>query len=103
MKINDFLNASLLLEEARGSEPEKGSIRDALAVCYYNMGFYNYSMVQFDKAIQIDAANDFAHYGIGLCLIKENKTKRALGHFKIASFMRPGSYTYEQAIKRYNR
>ena len=102
MKKNDFLNASLLLEGAREIEPEKGSIREALAICYFNMGLYSSSMDHFDKAIQIDASNDFAHYGMGLCLIKENKVNLALGHFKIARFMKPGSDIYKQALKRYS-
>jgi tetratricopeptide (TPR) repeat protein len=103
MNKNDFLNASILLEEASQHEPEKGSIREALGICYYNMGFYDSSRSHFDKAIEIDATNDFAHYGMGLCLIKENKLNRALGYLKIASFMRPDSEVYKKVLKRYNR
>jgi len=103
MDRNDFLNASLFLERAKVFEPGKGSIREALGICYYNMGFYGSSRKHFDKAIEIDAANDFAHYGMGLCLIKERKISRALGYLKIASFMKPGSEVYKKALKRYNR
>ena len=103
MRKRDFLNASILLEEAIRYEPEKGSIRDALGICYYNMGFYDSSRDHFDKAIEIDAVNDFAHYGMGLCLIKGNKLNRALGYLKIASFMRPDSEVYRRVLKRYNR
>lgn len=103
MGRNDFLNASLFLEEAIEYESEKGSIREALGICYYNMGFYSSSRNHFDKAIEIDAANDFAHYGMGLCLIKENKISRALGYLKIASFMKPESEVYRRVLKRYNR
>jgi len=103
MENNDFINASILLEEAVQHEPEKGSIREALAICYFNMGFYDSSRNHFDKAIEIDAANDFAHYGMGLCLIKENKINRALGYLKIASFMKPDSKIYRKVLKRYNR
>ena len=103
MEKNDFLNASIMLEEAKEYEPEKGSIREALGICYYNMGFYKSSRDQFDKAIEIDASNDFAHYGMGLCLIKEKKLNRALGYLKIASFMRPDSELYRKVLKRYNR
>jgi tetratricopeptide (TPR) repeat protein len=103
MKNNDFLNASLLLEKAVGLEPEKGSVREALAICYYNMGFYSSSKSHFIKALQIDASNDFAHYGMGMCLLKEKSFSRALGHFKIAKFMKPGFRIYEDAIRRFNR
>jgi tetratricopeptide (TPR) repeat protein len=103
MKKNDFLNASLLLEKAVAQEPEKGSIREALAICYFNMGFYGPSKAHFDRALQIDASNDFAHYGMGMCLLKEKSFNRALGHFKIAKFMKPGLRIYEDAIRRYNK
>lgn len=103
MDKNDFLNASLFLEEARQHEPEKGSIREALGICYYNMGFYESSRNHFDKAIDIDATNDFAHYGMGLCLIKEKRINRALGYLKIASFMKPDSKIYRKVLERYNR
>ena len=91
------------MEEAIEYESEKGSIREALGICYYNMGFYSSSRNHFDKVIEIDAANDFAHYGMGLCLIKENKINRALGYLKIASFMKPESEVYRRVLKRYNR
>ena len=103
MKKNDFLNASFLLEKAKNREPEKSSIREALAISYFNMGFYRSAKKNFDKAIAIDATNDFAHYGMGLCLVKENKLNRALGHFKIAKFMKPNSPVYNKAVKRYKR
>jgi tetratricopeptide (TPR) repeat protein len=103
MRKKDFLNASILLEDVKNSEPEKGSIREALGICYFNMGFYGSSRSHFDKAIEIDASNDFAHYGMGLCLIKENKINNALGYLKIASFMRPDSEIYRKVLRRYNR
>lgn len=103
MDEHDYLNASLLLEKAKEYEPEKGSIREALGICYFNMGFYKSSRNHFDKAIEIDATNDFAHYGMGLCLIKENRINRAIGYLKIASFMRPDSEMYKMVLKRYNR
>ena len=90
-------------KKQRDMNQRKGSIMEALGICYYNMGFYGSSMEHFDKAIGIDAVNDFAHYGMGLCLIKEKKVNRALGHLKIASFMRPDSEVYKKVLKRYNR
>lgn len=103
MEENDFLNASLLLEKAREHEPDKGSIREALGICYYNMGFYDSSREHFDRAIEIDAVNDFAHYGMALCLIKKDSINLALGHLKIASFMKPDSKRYKNLLRRYNR
>ncbi len=100
---NDHLKAIMLFEKAIVIEPEKGSIREAIATSYFNCGLYPAAKSNFQKAVSIDAANDFAHYGLGLCLVKEGKIKTAMGHFKIAAAMKPLNETYRNAVKRYNR
>ena len=67
------------------------------------MGLYKSAKKNFGKAIDIDAVNDFAHFGMGLCLVKENKMNMAVGHFKIARFMKPNSPIYNRAVKRYKK
>ena len=98
-----FLEAIMLLEKAKNFEPEKGSIREVLASAYYNCGFYVSAKKNFIRALKIDAANDFAHYGLGLCLIKENKITEALGHFKIAFFMKPDSKKYREILDKFTK
>jgi len=98
-----FLEAIMLLEKAKIFEPEKGSIREALASAYYNCGFYIPAKKNFIRALKIDAANDFAHYGLGLCLIKEKKITEALGHFKIAFFMKPNSKKYKEILDKFTK
>ena len=95
-----FLDAIMVLEKAKDSEPKKGSIREALATAYYNCGLYQPAKKNFVKALEIDAANDFAHYGLGMCLIREKKLNKAVGHFKIASAMKPGSKKYKEILKK---
>ena len=102
-KQNDHLKAVMLFEKAIALEPERGSIREAIAISYYNCGLYSAAKKNFQKAITIDASNDFAYYGLGLCLAKEGKINTAIGHFKIAAAMKPLNETYRQTIKRYNR
>ncbi len=96
-----FLKAIMLLEEARGIEPEKGSIREFLACCYYNCGFYESAKKNFLMALEIDASNDFAHFGLGLCLMRENRLSEATGHLKIAAIMNPGSKKYKETLKKF--
>ncbi len=96
-----FLEAVMFLEKAKKLEPEKGSIREILASSYYNCGFYASAKRNFIKALKIDACNDFAHYGLGLCLIRENKLSRALGHFKIAAVMNPVSKRYKEVLSKF--
>jgi len=96
-----FLEAIMLLEKAKDSEPLKGSIREVLASSYYNCGLYKYAKRNFAQALKIDATNDFAHYGLALCLIKEKKLNRAVGHLKIASAMKPDSKKYRDLLNKF--
>ncbi|MEA2016627.1 MAG: hypothetical protein U9O59_08030 [Actinomycetota bacterium] len=95
------LDAIMLLEKAKNLEPEKGSIREFLASSYYNCGFYRSARKNFATALEIDASNDFAHYGLGLCLIMENNLKMAMGHFRIAAIMSPHSKKYKETLKKF--
>jgi tetratricopeptide (TPR) repeat protein len=101
-KENEHLRAIMFFEKAKKLEPEKGSIREALAFSYYKCGLYTSAKENFSKAINIDAANDYAHYGLGLCLLKEGKINAALGHLKIALAMKPGNLFYSKAVKKYS-
>jgi tetratricopeptide (TPR) repeat protein len=98
---NDHLNAIMVFEKAKDIEPEKGSIREALARSYYNCGLYSSAKKHFRKAIEIDAANDYAYFGLGLCLIKMGKFSAALGQLKIAAAMKPGNETYRKTVRKY--
>jgi Flp pilus assembly protein TadD len=95
-----LLDAIMMLEKAKDLEPKKGSIRELLACAYYNCGFYSSAKNNFIKALEIDATNDFAHYGLGICLMKERKINKAAGHLKMASAMKPYSKKYKEILKR---
>lgn len=97
-----FLEAIMLLEKAKNFEPEKGSIREVLASAYYNCGLYISAKKNFIKTLEIDASNDFAHYGLSLCLIKENKMTEARGHLKIAFFMKPDHEKYKEVLDKFS-
>lgn len=100
---NEHLKAVMLFEEAIILEPQKGSIREMLALSYYNCGLHESARKHFEKALEIDLSNDFAHYGLGLCLMKEGKITSAFSHLKIALAMKPANPTYCEAIKKYSR
>ena len=44
--------------------------------------------------------NDYAHFGIGLCAIRNGDPDRARGHLKLATVMRPDSEDYRVALAR---
>ena len=73
---NDHLKAVMDLEKAMTIEPEKSSIREALARSYYNSGLYDSAKKQFNKVIELDPSNDYAYFGMGLCLLKEGKIEK---------------------------
>lgn len=100
-KKKNFLKAIMHFEKAKAIEPEKGSIRESLARAYYNCGFYVSAKKNFKKAIEIDATNDFAHYGLSMALIKIGRIKKAKGHIRIALSMKPKSEKYKKLAKKF--
>jgi Tfp pilus assembly protein PilF len=77
------------LERARDLEPDKGSIREALARAYFRCGRYPAAAAEFDRALELDPVNDYAHFGLGLSLLRVGERARARGHLKLAAAMRP--------------
>ena len=45
---------------------------------------------EFAKAVQIDPADDYAHFALALACDRTGQRERALGHLKLAIAMRPG-------------
>ncbi len=92
--------ALIALERARRLEPEKGSIREALARAYYRTGDVAAARDQFTKALELDPVNDYAHFGLGLCLLRAGDRETARGHLKLATIMRPEVSEYRDALAR---
>jgi hypothetical protein len=44
--------------------------------------------------------NDYAHFGLGLCLLRQGDRIGARGHLKLAVAMRPHNEDYRQALER---
>jgi Flp pilus assembly protein TadD len=92
--------AAMLLSRAKLIEPEKGSIREALGRALYMTGRAQRARREFAKAVQIDPANDYAHFGLALACARTGERSRAIGHLKLAIAMRPGVEHYERALAR---
>ncbi|HJP65077.1 MAG TPA: tetratricopeptide repeat protein [Actinomycetota bacterium] len=95
--------AAMLLNEAKMLEPDKGSIREALARALYLSGRPARARREFAKAVQIDPVNDYAHFGLGLSCARTGQRMRAIGHLKLAIAMRPGAEEYREALERIER
>ena len=91
--------AVVALERARELEPEKGSIREALARAYYRSQQVEAARVEFEKVLELDPVNDYAHFGLGMCLLRKGERAAARGHLKMATIMRPGEEAYQNALR----
>ena len=91
--------AVVALERARALEPEKGSIREALARAYFRSRRLDAARVEFEKVLELDPVNDYAHFGLGLCLLRSGDRDGARGHLKMATIMRPDDEHYQQALR----
>ena len=91
--------AIISLERARALEPEKGSIREALARAYFHSGQVQSAQEEFEKVVELDPVNDYAHFGLGLCLLRRGQRAAARGHLKMATIMRPEAEEYQAALR----
>lgn len=103
LQAGDVHAAATLLERASAAEPEKGSIREALARAYFRSRRFSAALNEFTVALDISPVNDYAHFGAGLCLGRLGKLHEALGHLRMANVMRPGNTDYEEALALYER
>jgi Flp pilus assembly protein TadD len=108
-RAGDFLRgghphqAAMLLGRAKLLEPEKASIRETLGRALYLSGRAARARREFAKAVQIDPANDYAHFGLALSCARTGQRDRAIGHLKLAIAMRPGAEEYREALARIAR
>ena len=98
-----FHQAAIVLERARTLEPAKGSIREALARAYYSAGRPDAARDEFEAALEIDPTNDYAHFGLALCLERTGEIASARAHVKLAVAMRPELDDYRRALERIAR
>ena len=101
IRAGDNHAAATVLERAAQAEPDKGSIREALARAYFGTRRYRKALDEFTAALDISPVDDYAHFGAGLCLGRLGRLKEALGHLRMANVMRPGNSDYEEALARY--
>ena len=67
--------AVIVLERARDLEPDKASVRETLARAYYRSGRFTQAGAEFERAVEIEPVNDYAHFGLGLCLLRTLKIR----------------------------
>ena len=96
----DFHAAVVPLARARDLEPDKASVRETLARAYYGSGHITAAAEEFERAVEIEPVNDYAHFGLGLCLMRRGDRLGARRHLKLAVAMRPDQPDYRAALAR---
>ncbi len=91
--------AVVALERARDLEPEKGSIREALARAYFRSGRIAAARAEFEKVVELDPFNDYAHFGLGLAANRAGELRLAAEHLALAVAMRPDLPHYTRALR----
>jgi Flp pilus assembly protein TadD len=92
--------AVIALERARDLEPDQGSVRETLARAYYRTGRFPAAGAEFARAVELDPVNDYAHFGLGLSLLKQGDRLGARRHLKLAVAMRPDKADYRDALEK---
>ena len=92
--------AALVLSRAKLLEPEKASIREALGRALLMSGRAGRARQEFAKAVQLNPADDFAHFGLALACERTGQPDRARGHAKLAGALRPDVPDYVRVIRR---
>ena len=90
--------ATVPLEKAKRREPDKASIREALGIAYFRIRRYAEAEGEFRAMLELAPSDDYAHYALGRCLEKLGRAAEANGHYKLASYLRPGSEHYAARI-----
>jgi Flp pilus assembly protein TadD len=92
--------AVVALERARDLEPDTPSVRETLARAYFRAGNLPAATEEFRRSVELDPVNDYAHFGLGLCLFRDGDQVGARRHLKLAVAMRPDSVDYRRALDR---
>ncbi len=98
LATGDNAQATVPLEKARRREPDKASIREALGVAYLRQRRYRDAAAEFEHILESAPADDYAHYCLGRCLQRLGDRPRALGHYKMAVWLRPSVDYYHDAV-----
>jgi tetratricopeptide (TPR) repeat protein len=92
--------AATLLERAAAVEEGKSSIHEALARAYFGSRRFDEALEQFGVVLEIQPANDYAHFGTGLCLGRLGRLPEAVGHLRMANVMHPENEDYKRELAR---
>lgn len=90
--------ALVLLERVAGLEPESSSVQEARARALFDAGRLDESAAAFEAILARSPDNDYAHFGLGMCLWRQHVFVRARDELAMAFVMRPSRADYARAL-----
>ncbi|HVF20324.1 MAG TPA: tetratricopeptide repeat protein [Mycobacteriales bacterium] len=88
-----------LLKRVVSDEPESRSVREALARAQFDAGMYAEARDTFEWIIDVNPADDYAQFGLGLSAARTGDLTKAVEHLALAAAMRPDISHYAQALR----
>lgn len=88
-----------VLELAIEREPRQASLREALGRAYFATAHVESARAQFAEVVDLEPANDYAHFGLGRCLERQGRLSDAAKHLKLACALGDAPH-YERALAR---
>lgn len=98
LERGDVHAAATVLERVAAVEPDKRSIREALARASFGARRFRAALDEFTAVLDICPTEDYSHFGAGLCLGRLGRLEEAVGHLRLACVMRPENSDYEGAL-----
>ncbi len=90
--------AAVVLAGLREDDPRSTSILEAYARALFDSNRIEEAAAAFGELVERSPAEDYAHYGLGLCLWRMQRFNDARDHLAMASVMRPNRREYVDAL-----
>ncbi len=94
--------AAVLLERCLALEPDKASIREALARAYFDQGAHAKAAEAFQAIVDSDPLAHYAHFGLGLARVRLGEAAAGRHHLRMAVFLKPENEDYQRALRRFD-
>jgi len=91
--------AATLLARAHTEEPASTGVLEALARAQYDSGDVSGAAESFQDLAAARPADDYAHFGLGLCLSRLGRFGLAAEHLAMAHAMRPDRPEYADRLR----
>lgn len=98
-EMNDYVEATRLLEPLTAEQPRNVSVRLLLARAYYHSAQLQKAEAEFRAVTELDPVEDYAWFCLGRALERQSRPAEAVTCFKVAAAMRP-SDEYLDAVTR---